>query len=220
MNAVGRNLKKFRCNKRLTQDELAERISVSRKTVSSWETGRTEPDIASLQLLADVLGVTIEELIYGKRADVYQKFQQRNAIRTSMLAVILFALVGFALYCSYRRKEVPSFANYELWMHIRMIGQPAAFFIAGLLFLSLLTLIIPLGFDSKTRKISFPLGIILILPIILIVVQYILLIVDPDAAQPVFRYLNPFEYPWNHVYLQVLPFASALLLFCGLYKAK
>lgn len=94
------------------------------------------------------------------------------------------------------------------------------FFTAGLLVLSLLTLIIPLGFDSKAQRTSLALGSILILPVIFIVFQYTVFLIDPDAEQPVFRYLNPFEYPWNHIYLQILPFTSALLIFSGLHKGQ
>ncbi len=102
MNAVGRNLKKFRFEKGLTQDELARRINVSRQTVSSWETGRNEPDIESLQLLAGVLDVTVEELIYGKRNAVdlcsaarsqttFANINRRCAARISSLNSIEFA---------------------------------------------------------------------------------------------------------------------------------
>jgi len=67
MSQVGRNIKKFRENKNLTQEEMAEQLNVTRQTVSSWETGRTEPDIETLERIAAALDVTVEELIYSRR---------------------------------------------------------------------------------------------------------------------------------------------------------
>lgn len=67
MAKVSKNLKKLRTDKKLTQDALAEKINVTRQTISSWENDRTQPDIDMLELLADALEVGIEELIYGEK---------------------------------------------------------------------------------------------------------------------------------------------------------
>ena len=64
---VGKNIKKHRTELNMTQEELAEKISVTRQAVSNWETEKTQPDIETLERISEVLGVTIEELIYGKQ---------------------------------------------------------------------------------------------------------------------------------------------------------
>lgn len=64
---IGKHIKKFREAKGMTQDELAERLCVTRQAVSNWERAKTEPDIETLNRLAEVLEITIEELIYGER---------------------------------------------------------------------------------------------------------------------------------------------------------
>lgn len=64
--SVGRNIKKFREEKGLTQDRLAATLNVTRQTLSSWETGRTQPDIDTLHSLSLALEVSVEELIYGE----------------------------------------------------------------------------------------------------------------------------------------------------------
>ncbi len=61
---VGKNIKRFREAKKMTQDELAEKLCVTRQAVSNWERGATEPDINTLDTLAQTLEVTVEELIY------------------------------------------------------------------------------------------------------------------------------------------------------------
>ncbi len=70
MAKVSKNIKKFRTDIGLTQDMLAEKIHVTRQTVSSWENGRTQPDIEMLEQLAQTLNIGIEELIYGEKNNV------------------------------------------------------------------------------------------------------------------------------------------------------
>lgn len=63
---VGKNIKKAREAKGISQEQLAERLNVTRQAVSNWERGKTEPDIQMLQQLSEVLEVSVEELIYGE----------------------------------------------------------------------------------------------------------------------------------------------------------
>ncbi len=67
---VGKNIKQFREQKNIRQEELAEKLNVTRQAVSNWETEKTEPDIDTLHKIADILEVDIEELIYGKKRKV------------------------------------------------------------------------------------------------------------------------------------------------------
>ncbi|MDO4491251.1 MAG: helix-turn-helix domain-containing protein [Lachnospiraceae bacterium] len=64
------NLIELRKYHDFSQEELAERIGVSRQTLSKYETGESLPDIEKCKLLADVFGVTIDDLIsYNKQED-------------------------------------------------------------------------------------------------------------------------------------------------------
>ena len=60
----------LRKEKRLTQKQLAELLNVSDKTVSHWECDETSPDISLLPLLAETLGVTVDELLKGEKKTV------------------------------------------------------------------------------------------------------------------------------------------------------
>ena len=62
---TGKTIKELREKRKLTQKELAEKISVSDKTISKWETGKGLPDIAIIEELAKALGVSIAELLTG-----------------------------------------------------------------------------------------------------------------------------------------------------------
>ena len=63
---TGITIRQLREKQHLTQLELAERIGVSSKTVSKWETGKGLPDISLLQPLAQALGISLIELVNGE----------------------------------------------------------------------------------------------------------------------------------------------------------
>jgi len=63
---TGSTIRQLRESSRLTQAELADRIGVSSKTVSKWETAKGLPDITLLQPLAQALGVSVIELMNGQ----------------------------------------------------------------------------------------------------------------------------------------------------------
>lgn len=62
---TGEIIRKLREEKRLTQAELAEKLSVSDKTVSKWENGRGYPDITLIEPIAQALGISMIELLSG-----------------------------------------------------------------------------------------------------------------------------------------------------------
>lgn len=63
---TGATIKQLRESRKLTQAELAEKIGVSSKTVSKWETAKGLPDISLLQPLAQTLGLSVIELMNGE----------------------------------------------------------------------------------------------------------------------------------------------------------
>lgn len=64
---IGLFLKMLRNEKGLTQEQLAEKLNVSNRSVSRWETGSTLPDISLIIELADYYEVDIKELVEGER---------------------------------------------------------------------------------------------------------------------------------------------------------
>ena len=64
---TGAAIKALREKKRLTQQQLAEKLSVSDKAVSKWETGKGFPDISLLEPLASVLQISLPELLSGEQ---------------------------------------------------------------------------------------------------------------------------------------------------------
>ena len=96
MNKISKNIKKQRSLNGMTQEDLAAKIHVTRQTVSSWETDRTQPDLTALLSLAEVFGIEVEELIYGKKrntAEEKEKLLFGNTLVT-VLSILGCLLIG------------------------------------------------------------------------------------------------------------------------------
>ena len=99
-----------RRQKNLTQEQLAEKLGVSNKTISKWETGKCMPDYAIVKSLCEELEVTVAELLYGeiskdKSVRTYDDEQILDLIRRTqelekqknMLYGIMLIVMGIAL---------------------------------------------------------------------------------------------------------------------------
>jgi transcriptional regulator with XRE-family HTH domain len=62
---IGKRIRRYRTETGITQDELADKIFVSRQSVSNWENDKTYPDLKSVLLLYSVFGVSLDELVKG-----------------------------------------------------------------------------------------------------------------------------------------------------------
>lgn len=96
MSKISKNIKKQRSLNGMTQEDLAVKIHVTRQTVSSWETDRTQPDIEILQSLAQIFGIEVEELIYGKRKNAVEEKEKQLFSNTlvTVLSILGCLLIG------------------------------------------------------------------------------------------------------------------------------
>ncbi|MHC5268525.1 helix-turn-helix domain-containing protein [Enterococcus sp. LJL98] len=67
---IGSRIKTFRRNNHLTQKELGEQLNVSDKTISSWETGRTYPDISTIIEMSNRFNLSLDEFLKGDKETV------------------------------------------------------------------------------------------------------------------------------------------------------
>lgn len=81
---TGAMIKRLRESKGMTQQQLAEKLAVSDKAISRWETGRGYPDISLIEPLAGALGVSIIELFSGE--DVTNRNRAFNMLRMKLYA--------------------------------------------------------------------------------------------------------------------------------------
>ena len=67
LDKIGKFIALNRKNKGLTQEQLAEKLGVTNKTISRWETGKYMPDLSLLKPLSEELGITLNELLSGEK---------------------------------------------------------------------------------------------------------------------------------------------------------
>lgn len=87
---VGKRITELRKIRNMTQQQLADKLAVTNKAVSKWETGEGYPDITTLPDLAAALGVRIDNLLMGRET---QKKDVTKAIAIQTIALILIAFV-------------------------------------------------------------------------------------------------------------------------------
>ena len=73
---IGQFIKAIRKEKDLTQREVAEKLSISEKTVSKWETGNGLPEVGLMLPLCELLGISVNELLSGERLDEKRYFEK------------------------------------------------------------------------------------------------------------------------------------------------
>lgn len=160
MANIAKNMKGLRTAKGITQEELAERLHVTRQAISSWENGKNQPDIQTLEELAKVFDVTVEEVIYG--AD---SIRNKKKLLVRMITLIIICVVSFLIVIS-----VANIINdwvrthYIPWPNfiLAYILYPLCYILAGSTFLSVIAYFSNVHVKKKNmRKRLTPIGIVL-----------------------------------------------------------
>ena len=109
-NQVGTFIAQCRKEKKLTQKQLGEKLNVTDRAVSKWETGRSFPDVSLMEPLCQELDISVSELLAGKRLEPeqYQKETEKMLMASVsagqlmglqvvlyVITLVIFALVDF-----------------------------------------------------------------------------------------------------------------------------
>lgn len=104
---IGSIIREHRKASAMSQDDLAAKVFVSRQTISSWENGKTYPDVQSLLLLSGIFGVTVDSLIKGDVEAMNEVIERDVAIirrlgfaMVGMLLLSLAAVVWLTVQCT------------------------------------------------------------------------------------------------------------------------
>ncbi|GKI15776.1 hypothetical protein CE91St44_22610 [Oscillospiraceae bacterium] len=109
---TGKLIAELRRKQGLTQQQLADKLNLSNKTISKWESGSGSPDISNLPVLAEALGISADELLRGRLkeskldTDTHKKGvprkeltpRQKMEISIVMLAASIGAILGILAY--------------------------------------------------------------------------------------------------------------------------
>lgn len=102
-------IKKYRTEMNLSQEELAEKIYVTRQSISNWENNKNYPDIRSLLLLSSLFNVSLDQLIKGDikimkeeiNRNELDKFNRDGAIFTILLILTAVSIVPLTIFLGY-----------------------------------------------------------------------------------------------------------------------
>lgn len=98
---LSRQIKNLRKEKGLSQEELAQRIYVSRQTISNWETERSYPDVQSLLLLSVLFEVSLDDLVKGDLEMMKQTVDAHRLNVAGWVMLVTMVLGGLTLLPSY-----------------------------------------------------------------------------------------------------------------------
>ncbi|MBQ2891270.1 MAG: helix-turn-helix transcriptional regulator [Bacilli bacterium] len=90
---IAEKIKQLRKDNSMTQEDLAEKLNVSRQTISKWETSVTIPDADNIVAISKLFNITTDELL-DYRVETVQKKKQF----IMDMAVLLFGIIGFIVF--------------------------------------------------------------------------------------------------------------------------
>ena len=115
---LGKQIKKQRMAKQMSQEQLAQRVYVSRQTVSNWENDKTYPDINSLVLLSEIFEISIDSLIKGDlkimekqiEAEEMKKFKSLGAVYSALFMIVIISPIPLCYFLGW--------AGFVIWIVI------------------------------------------------------------------------------------------------------
>lgn len=87
---IGRKLKEARQMRGLTQENVAEKLNVSRQTISNWETEKFYPDMLYVLQLSDLYQVSLDELLKGDERMIQQLEDSTNVVKSNQKILLAF----------------------------------------------------------------------------------------------------------------------------------
>lgn len=140
---IGRFIAERRKNVNLTQMQLAEKLNITDRAVSKWETGRSLPDSSIMLKLCDVLGISVNDLLCGEvvTVDHYNKKLENNLLEMiklkqeadrRLLAMEVFIGIA-ATIALFTLLLIASFLPMAAWLRVSLIIVGIILFFTGCL---------------------------------------------------------------------------------------
>ena len=124
---LGKQIKKYRSELSLSQDALAEKVYVSRQTISNWENDKSYPDVNSLVLLSEVFNTSIDNLIKGDvevmkeqvRSEDRKEFEKLGQVYAILFFTMVITPIPLAKFLG--------FVGIAIWVVLAVITLYVAF---------------------------------------------------------------------------------------------
>ena len=175
MNRFSQNLRRVRCQAGLTQQQLADRLHVTRQSVSSWELGRTEPDFETVGRLAEIFGTSVSSLLGEDEKPPYPRFQKRFVLGFAVCAGLLLAVSGLELgLFAYWRKLLLHDYSPALYAALwKLFVPPLLWYASGLGAVCFFAMWSPVRCGKQARLVLLLAALALGLPVLALMAQYL-----------------------------------------------
>ena len=121
---INKRIKDARLQKNITQEDLAEYLGVTRQTISSWETGKSYPDIISVIKMSDIFDISLDKMLKEDKQLVNNMQKQMDTVKSnkSIVFTISFAIIFFGgIYLIRTFVDIPKIDNLFLNVSVLII---------------------------------------------------------------------------------------------------
>lgn len=215
---VSKNLSTLRRRARLTQEQLAEQLHVTRQAVSNWETGKCQPDVETLTALSAALQCDVTELIYGAKPVPYRRYDKCYIVASAVLGAVVLLFFACELWLvPYLNERVKESFDMMPRIYYLLFARPLGFAALGALFLSALSLLVDLRLPRRLRIVLLSVGILCFVPVLLMIFSLLVNEALPQWWSGLWHMLR--HLLANHTFtFSVLPFLGAMGLFLGISR--
>lgn len=215
MEHIPVRLRKLRLERKMTQEDLAQQLHVTRQAVSNWETGKTVVGIEYLLKLGELYGVSVDELLHGERAaepEEYPRNQRKYMICAVICTVIL--MICMLLNITVKPKLMQLYYGefvYRPYYWYRHIVPAIMATAAGVLMPSMVSLFRDIRLWGKWKRLALVLAVFWLVPIALGALQYLGWLPIPVGGV----WESIWEIWWNlKFYRELFFFSSACFFLC------
>ena len=143
---LSKQIKNYRTKEKLSQEDLAEKLYVSRQTISNWENAKSYPDIHNLLLMSAIFNVSLDDLVKGDLEMMKYEIENANlnkwtivTVSSSLSGIILigpiyswfgaaglilpFALIAMSLFAAYKLEHIKKKHNLKTYKDILAFQQ-------------------------------------------------------------------------------------------------
>lgn len=126
---LGNQIKKYRADLGLSQEALAEKIYVSRQTISNWETEKSYPDVNSLIRMSEVFDVTVDALLKGDAEVIKEMIKKEDQNEFNRLSFIYAIMMLIMMITPIPLVKLLRFAGLGIWGIIAVATVVVAFIV-------------------------------------------------------------------------------------------
>lgn len=119
---IGKQIRKYRQELKLSQDELAERIFVTRQSISNWENDKNYPDIKSLLLLSSLFDISLDTLVKGDLEEMKEQIKTEDIKRFNKDGGVFTLLLLAEIILAVPLASLWGFRGLGIWAVLYIIG--------------------------------------------------------------------------------------------------